>query len=623
MLDRLPVELLESVLGDDCVAAEDIANVAVVCSRLATVVANSNVLWKNKFTQKFADLLPVIGTTSEPWRQWYERAVTCSRRVRFEVERMLPLYYRKEELPKEAFETTRQIIVDFPLGYELVTRELKNILSDGQSDSNLTLKYYAEKTLGFVIQDHLRTEWQDIMSLSPNEQSIEKGAVLLSKWFQPTLDLDEDRDFRIPLDRLASLVKHNLCVQHPDHPISNRSGPIVTEPILIESLWSPFHCLQVLSALSQTLYGEIGFRGEETNYYAPVNSYLNRVLETKTGIPITLSIVYMSVARRLGVVCEPVAFPTHFFLRICDHPNHPDPANRYTYIDAFNGGRLRARGEMRCPYAGTQNSLPPSSYEAATPSVVFERMARNLVEAGCRQGNTGREIAGIQCLRYGLELLAIFRPDDVESTLLLARIYLHLGINLHEVLISLQTVLIRDPSQTGVVAQMYKTCKSQLNNAEQTNGGGSASAASDVAGGLSAPTAVRRPADGSVRYAVGMVMVHEMYNYTCVIFGWDALCSASREWIVQMGVHGLANKEFQPFYNVLVDDGSIRYAAQENLRVASAPTRICHPDVGKYFASFQSTHFVPNKEKLCEYPDDEEVRNKLVKEITNMAPDFS
>ena len=52
------------------------------------------------------------------------------------------------------------------------------------------------------------------------------------------------------------------------------------------------------------------------------------------------------------------------------------------------------------------------------------------------------------------------------------------------------------------------------------------------------------------------------YNYTCVIYGWDPKCQASQEWIIQMGVDHLPKKHLQPFYNVLVEDGSNRYAAQ-------------------------------------------------------------
>ena len=54
------------------------------------------------------------------------------------------------------------------------------------------------------------------------------------------------------------------------------------------------------------------------------------------------------------------------------------------------------------------------------------------------------------------------------------------------------------------------------------------------------------------------------YEYACVIYGWDPKCTASKDWIYQMRVHNLRFKEEQPFYNVLVEDGSSRYAAQGN-----------------------------------------------------------
>lgn len=52
------------------------------------------------------------------------------------------------------------------------------------------------------------------------------------------------------------------------------------------------------------------------------------------------------------------------------------------------------------------------------------------------------------------------------------------------------------------------------------------------------------------------------YHYQCVIYGWDGKCAANRDWIYQMGVHNLSHEDRQPFYNVLVEDGSNRYAAQ-------------------------------------------------------------
>ena len=72
---------------------------------------------------------------------------------------------------------------------------------------------------------------------------------------------------------------------------------------------------ETLRRLSGYLFLHRGFQSNARDYYDPQNSYLNRVMDRKLGIPITLSIVYMEVARRLGLVLEGIAFPGHFVLR--------------------------------------------------------------------------------------------------------------------------------------------------------------------------------------------------------------------------------------------------------------------------------------------------------------------
>lgn len=71
-----------------------------------------------------------------------------------------------------------------------------------------------------------------------------------------------------------------------------------------------------------------------------------------------------------------------------------------------------------------------------------------------------------------------------------------------------------------------------------------------------------RSANSQVEYRVGDVMRHHRYNYMCVVYGWDSVCAADEQWIVDMGIRSLSYGEYQPFYHVLVDDGSNRYAAQ-------------------------------------------------------------
>ena len=78
-------------------------------------------------------------------------------------------------------------------------------------------------------------------------------------------------------------------------------------------------------------------------------------------------------------------------------------------------------------------------------------------------------------------------------------------------------------------------------------------------------------------------------------------------WISQMGVDKLPNTDKQPFYNVLVSDGSNRYAAQENLEPLDQPEVVTHPQVGKYFSQFNPKRgYVGNKQSTEAYPDDRE-----------------
>src|SRR3954465_11070555 len=71
-----------------------------------------------------------------------------------------------------------------------------------------------------------------------------------------------------------------------------------------------------VAVLNEFLYGEFGFRGNTDDYYDPRNSYLNDVLDRRTGIPITLAVLYMALGRRVGLPLEGVSFPGHFLVRL-------------------------------------------------------------------------------------------------------------------------------------------------------------------------------------------------------------------------------------------------------------------------------------------------------------------
>ena len=95
--------------------------------------------------------------------------------------------------------------------------------------------------------------------------------------------------------------------------------------------------LSSVNNLSEYLFDEVGFQGNESAYYDPRNSYLNEVLARRMGIPITLSLVCIEVGKRLGVPLEGVGMPGHFLLRHREEPG--------IYIDPFHRGILLSEEE--------------------------------------------------------------------------------------------------------------------------------------------------------------------------------------------------------------------------------------------------------------------------------------
>src|SRR6187200_778063 len=103
-----------------------------------------------------------------------------------------------------------------------------------------------------------------------------------------------------------------------------------------------------VDVLNAYLFDEEGFTGNRDRYDDPSNSFLNEVLERRTGIPITLALIYMEVARRAGLPVEGVNFPGHFLLR-CP-ARHGLPYAEDLIIDAFHGGALLTRELLQRRY---------------------------------------------------------------------------------------------------------------------------------------------------------------------------------------------------------------------------------------------------------------------------------
>jgi len=135
-------------------------------------------------------------------------------------------------------------------------------------------------------------------------------------------------------------------------------------------------------ALNQFLYEDLGYWGNTDDYYDPRNSYLNEVIDRKTGIPITMSILYMELGRRIGLPLEGISFPGHFLVRL-------RLRGGTLVLDPFSGGAPQSEDELRSRVKrvipdGVADDLPASELpldqflEPATNRQILSRLLRNL-----------------------------------------------------------------------------------------------------------------------------------------------------------------------------------------------------------------------------------------------------
>lgn len=132
-----------------------------------------------------------------------------------------------------------------------------------------------------------------------------------------------------------------------------------------------------MQAINRHLFDELGYAGNHDEYYDPRNSYLNEVFERRLGNPISLAMVQMEVARRLGLPLDGVSFPGHFLVRL--------PVDDGVLVmDPFNRGRPLDEDELRQrarPHLGGQMPDDEALFQIlhpATHRAMLTRMLRNL-----------------------------------------------------------------------------------------------------------------------------------------------------------------------------------------------------------------------------------------------------
>jgi len=155
----------------------------------------------------------------------------------------------------------------------------------------------------------------------------------------------------------------------------------------------------VLKTVAAFMYQDLGFKGNKVDYYHADNSCLNRVLETRTGIPITMSLVFMELARRVGLSMHGVNLPSHFLLR-------PASDELAVFVDAYNNGQiifLEDAEEILGKSWGVHVKLDPvwiERNEALPPGRVLSRVLFNLKNVYSLNQQPAELLSIIQYLRH-------------------------------------------------------------------------------------------------------------------------------------------------------------------------------------------------------------------------------
>jgi regulator of sirC expression with transglutaminase-like and TPR domain len=158
-----------------------------------------------------------------------------------------------------------------------------------------------------------------------------------------------------------------------------------------------------LKTLDEYLFTENGFHGSRGDYYNRRNSYINEVLDDREGLPITLSLVYMELARRCGLNVVGVGLPGHFV--VAWRPSQGEQQ----LIDVFERGERLTREQAQSRVlATTGQPLDDDDLEPVKKSALLVRMLRNLLALAGR----GRDIPAL--LRY-LDAILMITPDSAED----------------------------------------------------------------------------------------------------------------------------------------------------------------------------------------------------------------
>lgn len=243
----------------------------------------------------------------------------------------------------------------------------KNVTEDEQA------RELINEIIRWITYGSLEEDFMDILESGLNNmKQLEDAIFILARFENPTL---REGEYKRKLDRFASMIADDLRYQLDDS--------------------------KKMHILLDFVFTELNFSGNSDNYYSPDNSFFHRVIDRRKGLPISLGLVVLFLARRLDLPFYGINMPIHFMLKY-------NGEKEEVLIDPFDRGKIVTYNQ--CYFFLKQNGVEPKSqhFEPATEHEILARCIRNLIQSYSRLEKE-EKVSDLKNLLNTVEMLASSR----------------------------------------------------------------------------------------------------------------------------------------------------------------------------------------------------------------------
>lgn len=270
---------------------------------------------------------------------------------------------------------------------ELVYQQVRDeLLKFGSEVLPVLEQSWEQDYYGLLFQDRIENLIHDIqfesvkaqlkMWLQAPDKDLLSGAIIIAKYQYPGLDA-------ALLHERIQAIRRDIWLELNDHQTA----------------------FEQVKIFNRIFFGMHRFRGESQNYHTPANSYINTVLESRKGNPLSLCLIYSVIAQSLDLPIYGVNLPNHFVLAYMDSKHsafglkqEEDDYGVLFYINAFSKGSIFDAAEIKAFIQGIHLQQDRSFFEPCSNSAILKRMLSNLIHA-FQQVGSAQKVAELQELR--------------------------------------------------------------------------------------------------------------------------------------------------------------------------------------------------------------------------------